>query len=92
MKAHIETLADGEKRVMLDLSLLEALGVAKFFGALDTETANALGLTGQEYDTLADALEYGDAAPFPLDNHGRSPMYTLLQVLPRVIVSLKEAQ
>jgi hypothetical protein len=81
---------NGTPRVVLDLDVTEALAIARFLGAQDSSTAAAFGLTGGEYDTLADALEYGDDAPFPLNTMGRSGVYNLLQMMPRVILSNKE--
>jgi hypothetical protein len=75
---------NGTPRVTLDLDLTAALALGRFLGALDSGTAAGFGLTGREYDALMDVLEYGDDAPFPLEPLGRSVIYKLLQMMPRV--------
>jgi len=84
------------RAVTLDLSVEEALAVARFLGALKTDDARAFGFFTHEsqhpYETLADALEYGPNPLLPIEGETfrKSELYDRLQKLPRVEVSEHE--
>lgn len=91
MKARInEKETNLNAAVTIDCSVKEALAIAAFLGKMTTPVAEAFGLTGNEYDTLADALEYGDNAYFKLGDFGASSLYTAVNRLPHVELSLRE--
>lgn len=84
----MEATATPEGTIECTLTLDEALAFARFLGRLGGEALRGFNLKGGEYDRLADALEYGEHAPFPYDvsrplDDERS-LYGRLQTLPMV--------
>lgn len=83
----MEVTRDNNGNFTLRCNTAETVAIAHFFGHVSISSAVKLGLPGDssdQYNTLADALEFGEGAPFNVDQFGRSSLYNHLCSLPRL--------